>query len=210
MIRFCHCRSQSVISTWLRGRLMTAAARAAPAAATVRFWMKACSDSAMPRCRLTKFSTSSNSSSTGASAAANTEAIASVPGGVVRAAGPSAATPASPASCRARSIHGVSRPSAGSHALPTKTPVRAAGAAGTSAAASRSATPGRSAAPAPARARWWSAVSVCVLPPPNCVISVSTGAAFAVRPDSRRSTIPACSVSARVKQVRAKNCAGSR
>ena len=53
-------------------------------------------------------------------------------------------------------------------------------------------------------------VSVWVLPPPNCVISVSTGAVLSVFPDSRRSTMPACSRSARVKQVRAKNCAASR
>ena len=49
---------------------------------------------------------------------------------------------------------------------------------------------------------------MCVLPPPNWVISVSTGAVLSVRPESRRSTIPACSRSARVKQVRAKNCVG--
>ena len=152
MSRSCHCWSQLVISTWLRGRLTTAAARAVPVAATVKFWMKAWKGSAMSRWRLTKFSTSSNSSNTGACAAANTAASASVPGGVVRAAGPSAATPASPANWRATSIHSVSRPSAGSHALPTNTPTRAAGASGTPAAASRSATPGHADAPAPARA----------------------------------------------------------
>ena len=41
-------------------------------------------------------------------------------------------------------------------------------------------------------------------------MSVRTGAVFSVLPESRRSTMPACSRSARVKQVRAKNCAGSR
>jgi hypothetical protein len=51
---------------------------------------------------------------------------------------------------------------------------------------------------------------VWVLPPPNWVMSVMTGAVFAVSPESRRRTIPACSRSARVKHVRAKNCFGSR
>ena len=41
-------------------------------------------------------------------------------------------------------------------------------------------------------------------------MSVSTGAVFSVRPESRRSTIPACSRSARVKEVRAKNWSGFR
>ena len=37
-----------------------------------------------------------------------------------------------------------------------------------------------------------------------------TGAVLSVRPDKRRSTIPVCSRSARVKQVRAKNWSGLR
>ena len=105
----------------------------------------------MPRWRLTKFSTSSNSSNTGAFAAANTRANASVPGGVVSAALPRAETPASPANCRARSIQGVSRPGAGSQALPTKTPTRAADASGdTYTPLSRSPTPGNASALGPA------------------------------------------------------------
>ena len=58
--------------------------------------------------------------------------------------------------------------------------------------------------------RWYSAVSVWILPPPNCVTSVITGDVLAVCPARRRSTIPACSRSARVKHVRAKNAPGSR
>ena len=50
-----------------------------------------------------------------------------------------------------------------------------------------------------------SAPQVWVLPPPNWVISVRTGAVFSVRPDRRLSTMPECSVKARVKQVREKN-----
>ena len=107
---------------------MTATARVVPVTATVRFCKNAWKGSAMARWRLTKFNTSSNNSSTGPSAAANTLANASVPGGDVRAASPRAATPWSPANCRAMSIQGVSRPSLGSHALPTNTPTRAAGA----------------------------------------------------------------------------------
>ena len=38
---------------------------------------------------------------------------------------------------------------------------------------------------------------VCVLPPPNWVISVRTGAVFSVLPERRRRTMPECSVSAR-------------
>ena len=41
VILSCHCRSQSVISTWLRGRLMRAAPWVVPVVATVRFWMNA-------------------------------------------------------------------------------------------------------------------------------------------------------------------------
>ena len=37
----CHSMSQSVISTWLRGRLITVAPCVVPVVATVRFWMKA-------------------------------------------------------------------------------------------------------------------------------------------------------------------------
>ena len=70
--------------------------------------------------------------------------------------------------------------------------------------------PGIDSAPRPALARWYSDVSVWVLPPPNWVISVRTGAVFSVRPDRRLSTMPECSVKARVKQVREKNCSGSR
>ena len=47
------------------GRLTTAAARLVPVTATVRFCRKAWKLSAIRRCRLTKLSTSSNSSSTG-------------------------------------------------------------------------------------------------------------------------------------------------
>ncbi len=42
-------------------------------------------------------------------------------------------------------------------------------------------------------------MSVWVLPPPNWVINVITGAVFSVLLDRRRRTIPECSVSARVK-----------
>ena len=56
-----------------------------------------------------------------------TQRIASVPGGVVLAAGPSSVIPLSPASWRAMSIHGVSRPSWGSHAFPINTATLAAG-----------------------------------------------------------------------------------
>ena len=41
VILSCHTRSKSVISIWLRGRLITAAARVVPVTATVRFWMNA-------------------------------------------------------------------------------------------------------------------------------------------------------------------------
>ena len=210
VMRSCHCMSQSVISTWLRGRLTTAAPWVVAVVATVRFWMKAWKGSAIARCRLRKFRTSSKRSRTGAPAAPKTRPIASVPGGVVFAAGPSSRTPRSPASCRARSSHGVSRPSRGSQALPTKAATLASGTAGTPAARSRSATPGYPPASPPLVARWYRAARVCVLPPPNCVMRVMTGAAPAVRPASRRSTIPACSRSARVKQVRAKKGSGSR
>lgn len=50
---------------------------------------------------------------------------------------------------------------------------------------------------------------VWVLPPPNWVIRVSTGAVLSVFPESLRSTMPACSRRALVKQVRAKNCFGT-
>ena len=50
-IRSCHSVSHSVISTWLRGRLITAAPCVVPVVATVRFWMKAWNDSALPRWR---------------------------------------------------------------------------------------------------------------------------------------------------------------
>ena len=65
----------------------------------------------MPRWRLTKFSTSSNSRSTGAFGGGRTSSpdSASVPGGVVSAPHCQARQrPSAPASCRARSIHGVS------------------------------------------------------------------------------------------------------
>ena len=70
-------------------------------------------------------------------------------------------------------------------------------------------TPGSLAASRPALARWYNDARVCVFPPPNCVINVRTGAVFSVLPDRRRSAMPECSVNARVKQVREKNCAGS-
>ena len=81
---------------------MTAAACLVLGTATVRFWMNAWKLSAIWRWRFTKLRTSSKSTSTGALAAANMRVIASVPGGVVRALGPSAAIASSPASCLAR------------------------------------------------------------------------------------------------------------
>jgi hypothetical protein len=51
-------------------------------------------------------------------------------------------------------------------------------------------------------------VSVCVLPPPNWVMSVSTGAVFSVstgQPPQHHARVLA---QRPVKQVRAKNCAG--
>jgi hypothetical protein len=62
----------------------------------------------------------------------------------------------------------------------------------------------------PLRTRWYSVVSVCVLPPPNCVMSVITGEVFSVFLAIRRITIPECSRNSRVKQFRLINCAGSR
>jgi hypothetical protein len=53
-------------------------------------------------------------------------------------------------------------------------------------------------------------VNVWGLPPPNSVIRVRTGAVPSVRPPSRRSTIPTCSVRARVKTFRLKNFSGWR
>ena len=50
---------------------------------------------------------------------------------------------------------------------------------------------------------------VWVLPPPNWVIRVSTGAVFSVPPERRRSTMAVWSFRAWVKQVREKNWAGS-
>ena len=47
----CHSWSDAVISTWLRGKLMTAAPCVVPVVATVRFWRKAWNDSALPRWR---------------------------------------------------------------------------------------------------------------------------------------------------------------
>jgi hypothetical protein len=50
-IRSCHSMSQSVISIWLRGTLITVAPCAVPVVATVRFWTKAWNESALPRWR---------------------------------------------------------------------------------------------------------------------------------------------------------------
>ena len=50
---------------------------------------------------------------------------------------------------------------------------------------------------------------VFVLPPPNWVISVSADAVLSVSPAKLRGTVSACSFKVRVKQVRAKNYAGS-
>ena len=108
------------------------------------------------------------------------------------------------------STHGASRPSCGSQALPTKTATRAAGGPASPASCNTPPTPSSCAADPAAVARWYSAVSACVLPPPNCVTSVITGDVFAVFPASRRSTMPVWPRSARVKQVRAKNARGSR
>ena len=106
------------------------------------------------------------------------------------------------------SIHGVSRPGCGSQALPTNTATFALGASVNPASLKRSPTPGNADAAAPVLARCQSVVSMCVLPPPICVTSVCTGAVFSVLPARRRSTRPELSRSARVKQVREKNCSG--
>ena len=66
----------------------------------------------------------------------------------------------------------------------------------------------RSLAPLPARAMWYRLVRVWVLPPPNWVMRDSTGAALSVLPDSRRRTVPVCSVRDWVKYVLEKNCSG--
>ena len=58
--------------------------------------------------------------------------------------------------------------------------------------------------------RWYSEAGVCVLPSLNYVMGVRTGAVFSVLPDSQRGTMSARPLSARVKQIREKNCAGSR
>ena len=212
VMRSCHCMSQSVISTWLRGRLTNrrAVGRGGGGDGEVLDeGVEGLGPSA--RCRFRKFRTSSKRSRTGPPAARKTRPIASVPGGVVFAAGPSSRTPCSPASCRARSSHGVSRPSRGSQALPTKAATLASGTAGTPRLPEQIGHPRIAASH---RRRSWPSGTgrrgVCVLPPPNCVMRVMTGAVSVVRPASRRSTIPACSRSARVKQVRAKNCSGSR
>ena len=140
----------------------------------------------MFRWQLTNVSTSSNSNNTGAPAAANTLARASVPGAVhVSAAVPSAATPSSPASWRARSIQGVSRPSTGSQALPATTPTRAGG---TPACRLRSGCQRRQGAGRRLRRHWPSdrGPSGCVSCRRTGVTSVSTGAVCAVRPANRR------------------------
>ena len=105
---------------------------------------KACIGSAKSRCRLNKLSSSSKSKRTGKFTLAMRRLIVSVPGGAFVADGPSTATPASPASWRAMSIHGVSRPGCGSQALPTNTATFALGASVNPASLKRSLTPGAS------------------------------------------------------------------
>ena len=145
-------------------------------------------------CRLMKFSTSSKRMRTGASAAANMSPSALVPGGDVLAVAPRASTPFSPAICRATSIQGFSIPSLGSQALPTNVATLTPSGTVVPDALRRSPTPVRLPASLPARAMWYRLVRVWVLPPPNWVMRDSTGAALSVRPDSRRSTVPVCSV----------------
>ena len=89
----CHCKSQSVISTWLRGRLITAARWLLPTNPRTMLCRNACIGSARPRCRLNRLSSSSKSNRTGPSTLAMRRLIVSVPGGASFADGPRTATP---------------------------------------------------------------------------------------------------------------------
>ena len=123
---------------------------------------------------------------------------------------PRAFTPSSPAIWRAMSIQGVSVPSLGSQAVPTKVATLTSSGTVAPVFLSRSWTPVRcwlrSCLPGRCGYRL---VSVWVFPPPNWVMSESTGAALSVCPDSLLRTVPACSVRDWVKYVLEKNCSGS-
>jgi len=94
------------------------------------------------------------------------------------------------------SSHGVSRPGAESHELPTKMATLAWG---ISFQARRLHHVGDSReilCRSPGIAQMIERGKGVVLPPPNCVMSDSTGAVFAVSPFKRRSTMPQWSTSA--------------